>query len=1018
MTIIVSPNNALNTHDIKLTSGATEIGLILCDSSGEHNPLALSHTPYPRTSIQLSNQQSKYDNSDPLFASIPQLDWSAGRAHEWLSDNNTGYMDGYRADAAISKKAILGGQETYATGYRSVDQSMPGSVAWYGLYSATGRGRYLGRTFTASASYTVINFEAWVRRVGTPNAALSCRILADSDGAPGSALATGTVAVAGLEDGGPSQFVLVTVSQAVTSGTAYWVSFNGHASDDVTNHWEVGYDALSYGKYSTDGSTWETNLGAPYYRLTDVGVPMTARFFEYMGQLYFATHPDSGATGKLYMNGYRGACDSNNLDKSKLYDSTQTTWGSELSGCVAKMISGQPSTEQQPWRSITGSASGYVGVSPNWEITHDAYDDYVILGSNKFFEQPGSNLSGPVATVETANGVIYLGQSNNGVICKHREMNVSGTWVNNGSGDTDCWDTSLGTGRIMKTMRDPTLGKLMYMASTDKIIYDLCPTGWTGELLGTATIFDIESAWDEISPANVTNTLVMAMVSKTAVANAFTTGLIAAKAITSLDLRYHDRIEITVTPSIYMAAGVLQLCLDNTAQCASPVFTLDFPALKANVRNRCILELPDAERTTGASAIISVGLKLASDPGAAVDITCIGPIRAMKSWDWIFVDDNGSRITGLERYGEPESLWVLTESSFGMISNNQWLPHPLREMATVKDENNGRASTVNDLYMYFSFGRRGGVQRFYNASLDAVGLDRDAGLPANRQGPVTCLLSYPDRVFASVDGGVLGYSAVYCYTGTGWHEVYRAPRVGLRIRSMYIQVIPGNASDRLWISQGSDVLWLPVTMIPTEDSYYRYTHEAYIQTAKIDGGRPNITKFFKALQIASEDLAAGQTIIVDYRVDGATAWTRLAVYSTSPQSESDFTSDDSLTGKYIELRIRLNTTDNTKTPVLLGTIIDTLEVNEVHDMYTLTFRLKDYDTNLQGVTDTSTAAEKWAILKAMVAAGKPVLMNTASDMDNNVRVFPQPAGLRRLGVSTQPGISQYHLCQMSLVRYE
>ena len=76
MAIRVSPGLATSTHHVKLTSGATEVGLVLCDGRGNATPLAVDWRPYPRTAIRIQAASgSKYDNADPLFASIAQLDF-------------------------------------------------------------------------------------------------------------------------------------------------------------------------------------------------------------------------------------------------------------------------------------------------------------------------------------------------------------------------------------------------------------------------------------------------------------------------------------------------------------------------------------------------------------------------------------------------------------------------------------------------------------------------------------------------------------------------------------------------------------------------------------------------------------------------------------------------------------------------------------------------------------------------------------------------------------------------------
>lgn len=83
--------------------------------------------------------------------------------------------------------------------------------------------------------------------------------------------------------------------------------------------------------------------------------------------------------------------------------------------------------------------------------------------------------------------------------------------------------------------------------------------------------------------------------------------------ITSLDLTNTTEVQVWIYSTVALAAGDLQLLLDNTAQCGSPVETLDIPATTANVWTRHIISLANPQSD---SAIVSVGLKIVVDVGA------------------------------------------------------------------------------------------------------------------------------------------------------------------------------------------------------------------------------------------------------------------------------------------------------------------------------------------------------------------------------------------------------------------
>jgi hypothetical protein len=90
-------------------------------------------------------------------------------------------------------------------------------------------------------------------------------------------------------------------------------------------------------------------------------------------------------------------------------------------------------------------------------------------------------------------------------------------------------------------------------------------------------------------------------------------GDIATDSITSKDISGYDYIEFWAKSTVATSASNLKILLDDTASCASPLETLDVPALTADTWTFCRVALANPETDT---AIISVGLEYDSDIGA------------------------------------------------------------------------------------------------------------------------------------------------------------------------------------------------------------------------------------------------------------------------------------------------------------------------------------------------------------------------------------------------------------------
>ena len=138
-------------------------------------------------------------------------------------------------------------------------------------------------------------------------------------------------------------------------------------------------------------------------------------------------------------------------------------------------------------------------------------------------------------------------------------------------------------------------------------------------LKDTTVIEDCEDAWNEFASAGITASLdtgdykVGSGSAKFVFAAAAAAGARATEVITSTNLSLYTGIKLWIKCSVTQAAGGLQLLLDDTAQCASVLETLDIPALVAGQWTRVYLKLANPATDI---AIISIGLKYTTDVGA------------------------------------------------------------------------------------------------------------------------------------------------------------------------------------------------------------------------------------------------------------------------------------------------------------------------------------------------------------------------------------------------------------------
>jgi len=899
---------------------------------------------------------------------------------------------------------------------------------WYGLYGTT---RYIATYITPTVNISVVRIELLVRKVGTGGGNIVAALYTDNGGTPDALIpgATKTLVSANYDAGESFQLAFDIASTALVGGTTYDLVTYGGAGATLANHWEVaGISTTGNRNISADGAAWTyVDAGSFYYRILAAGKDGAGFFFEYKGGWYHLTQPDDGTKSMLYLIGDRGAADSNAGDKTKLNDATKAWTNNEFVDCVAIITRGPGSEEAQPWRKITGNDAASLTCDPAWNVAHTTDTEYVIAGSNKW--QVVEDLAAYVTDYCIAGEYIFFarGDAGSDKVRRYQAYNAAGTWTDRAADDADQAIYLAGVRYPDGTTyvwgsrnRHPNYGNAVWRGQV--------PIAWGNLYYDLGEMAPTDIPWDSTvgGIANVTQSTSQG-VTKIVVADAFVTGTIAMYDLSpAVDITQGTKLGFGMSSSINTAAADVDLLYSDTAALGGTPIEVSLPALTANENTWVVVDHQPLIKGPAAggngAAVLSIGLQLDTNLGAQT-IYLNGGIRILSDTLKYTPMPNDARINALGVYAgsadDPrDNVWIKTESQIYEIQSQNGdaiVPLPLGELKSVRDSVTGMGHTINDVYMYFNLGNK--LQRYYSRTMEDIGPDLDEGLPENRQGLPLTLLSFPGRVYACFDGGTDNYSSILVYKNNGWHEVYRSPRKGVRIRGAGIQSIPGSTIKRLWFRQGQEILWLPISWNPLNDTEYTYTHEGFLETGRIYGGRRDIQKYFHSLKLATEQLAAGVTVEADYKTDTVTTWTEISdTFDTSPYQEISLATANNVSGRWIQFRLRFYTTDNTKTPVLIATILKALSIFEVKYTYTLTFRLSDNDINLLGEQEADSALTKRNYLDAWVASALPITMNSISSFEDSKLVKPSSVPVRRLRIlkDKQTGKETW-ICQMTFL---
>jgi hypothetical protein len=307
----------------------------------------------------------------------------------------------------------------------------------------------------------------------------------------------------------------------------------------------------------------------------------------------------------------------------------------------------------------------------------------------------------------------------------------------------------------------------------------------------------------------------------------------------------------------------------------------------------------------------------------------------------IKVGDQSANIINMHDYNG--FLYVFKADGLYRIDGDK----ALREdtgLGFFESQNTGEAVANRNFFMYFSWAGFSLQQLQKNSSLidlASIGPDKGEGLPAGRAGNVSALGFHPAGLFTAIDGGDDNTSCVLVRTDpVGWHEIFRAPCAGQRVRDIHFQDNPGTF-PRLWIDLGDDVVfqeWPRNTFNPLKDSGMNYQHETSLTQSDIDMGAPTLPKALKKLTLITEKLATTTTVVMEYQTDadvGGDVWITRGSFNQSPSQDIELNIGDI---RKIRIRLRMRTTDASNPPVIIASVLTGFARTPVK--YDYSFRVK------------------------------------------------------------------------------
>ena len=970
----LNPNYKFGNSDVvQLTEIATNQSLMMItsDSQGNFDWRGLVRAPLDRNAMQTTTGSNKYSDLADPWMSIPDEDWSGGRANKWLTDDTSRFYDSKRAQTAF--KGIFNAPlDYYSKGFRKAETNCPGSVVWKQVVGAQS---YIAVAVQPADSFDAGEIYIHLRRRGTPASPLNVMLATGlSDDSP---IASHDYTTSEITDT-VSEFAKFTFDpETLSTGTYYIIvsSSNGDSED----HWEVGTSPVSQlSTYiSADGEDYAAATFELYYRIAEAQTDERTKFF-YYEQLEFMVRqdpladPDSDYAPSLWLNGEIGQCTSS--DENTLTDSGKSWTINQWEGARIGLVYREGAEAFRPvWKRITANSTDTITIEGKWDkLPSDTEGtNYIIVDTPLWQEISGHGLTSYITDIHVIRGSVFFCQGNEAPIVKMRWNGSELEWMEL----TDVYADYLQSVRDQKCLmlwrgrnndenhkRSVERSVLLdwetpWPAFDETVDYIIgqCVT-YTADDETKSYVFKADHAAGAWSSSDVNELAV----SDDADPNGKPIANVTSAATTSGGLVY--------TPSVDFGTGDFDQRL----------YVIDIETFSSSKNaGKVVITLQQSEDNLAFADVQSVTAdstgrwyinahcnyryrRLSISPSGSdcsVNNIKVSTTNFPHWEDRITLIDNYGKISKLFEYGaeSAKSLWIFQEgmvSSVNFYENTYTLDRiNIDELVTTSDEWNASTVATSDVYLPFAW--LNGLQRYYNSQLEGKGPDKDEGLPSDRRGRITKILPYPANFFAAVNAGANGYSSVLMFNQNGWHEIYRAPNKGEQIFDMEFQPIYGDRPDRLWIQVGADVIWLAMpskTLNALQDPNAEYTHESVVISSWFTGGMMDIQKQWQTMKIMADDLVENhQYVEADYQLDDETEWHPIDnYYIESPSQKEEINPSGSVEGKKFRYRLRIMTDDYTKTPHINVVVVEAVGRVDIKYSYAFTARNIKWKPDLNG----------------------------------------------------------------------
>lgn len=387
------------------------IGLNPVDNKGAKSIHAVRYSGYPTSTLRGETGEGEFSHKRKPYGEFSRRDWKGGIGEiNGLSDASK-YWFGKRVWSVVKERMMLAPKlfkSTIAYPYRIGNETtLNYPVTWVSVPAAN------RVAWSVTTDYAGTGVDVLLRTL--VDNIFTIRIRADNAGSPGTVLSTVIISESVL---GSNRYQF---GIGITAGT-FWIDVAGSAAYEIGTSGQIDFTC----KTSTDGTTWvASTMDAPVFFVYAATGMEECIFFDYKWGKYAVV--DS----RLFINGDRGACDSNTGALSTVVDATKNWPINAWVGATVKL-----NDTVLGWRKVISNTATTLTVDRPWGSAHTTANWYVIVGADRWTEITGHGLTSVTDAKSVRDDAVYFAQGPAVQMRRMRETNEAGVWTRAFAEDT------------------------------------------------------------------------------------------------------------------------------------------------------------------------------------------------------------------------------------------------------------------------------------------------------------------------------------------------------------------------------------------------------------------------------------------------------------------------------------------------------------------------------------------------------------------------------------------------------